>query len=115
MLDWREPVPQARETLPYSGAIFVQVFERISTEVYREARRQAFEFFGGVPWRITYDNDQTLVAKILGARERELTQGFLQLKSHYLFDTHFCQVRRANEKGVVESTKGKAKPKGVRL
>jgi transposase len=90
-------------TLPYSGAIFVEVFERISTEVYWEAHRQAFEFFGGVPWRITYDNDQTLVAKILGAHERELTQGFLQLKSHYLFDTHFCQVRRPNEKGVVES------------
>jgi len=90
-------------TLPYSGAIFVQVFERISTEVYWEAHRQAFEFFGGVPWRITYDNDRTMVAKILGAHERELTQGFLQLKSHYLFDTHFCQVRRANEKGVVES------------
>lgn len=25
------------------------------------------------------------------------------MKSHYLFDSHFCQVRRANEKGVVES------------
>ena len=35
--------------LPYSGAIFVQVFERISTEVYWEAHHQAFEFFGGVP------------------------------------------------------------------
>jgi len=43
------------------------------------------------------------VAKILGAHQRELTQGFLQLQSHYLFDTHFCQVRRANEKGIVES------------
>jgi len=90
-------------TLPYSGAIFVQVFERISTEVYWEAHRRAFEFFDGVPWRITYDNDRALVAKILGAHQRELTQGFLQLQSHYLFDTHFCQVRRANEKGIVES------------
>jgi hypothetical protein len=27
----------------------------------------------------------------------------LQLVSHYLFDPHFCLVRRANEKGVVES------------
>ena len=31
-----------------------------------------------------------------------MTSGFLQLKSHYLFDHRFCQVRRANEKGVVE-------------
>ena len=90
-------------TLPYSDAMFVQVFERISTEIYWEAHRRAFEFFGGVPWRITYDNDRTLAAEILGAQERKLTEGFLQLKSHYLFNSHFCQVRRANEKGVVES------------
>jgi hypothetical protein len=31
-----------------------------------------------------------------------LTQGFLQLQSHYLFDHHFCHVGRGNEKGVVE-------------
>jgi len=36
------------------------------------------------------------------AFERELTEGFKQLLSHYLFDPHFCLVRRANEKGVVE-------------
>ena len=90
-------------TLPYSDAIFVQVFERISTEIYWEAHRRAFEFFDGVPIRITYDNDRALAAEMLGAHERKLTEGFLQLKSHYLCDTHFCQVRRANEKGVVES------------
>jgi transposase len=90
-------------SLPYSGAIFVQVYERSSTEIYWDAHRRAFEFFDGVPVRITYDNDRTLAAEILGAHERKLTEGFLQLKSHYLFDTHFCQVRRANEKGVVES------------
>src|SRR5258708_17922614 len=38
----------------------------------------------------------------MGAHERKLTRGFLQLKSHYLFEHHFCRVRRANEKGVVE-------------
>jgi transposase len=90
-------------TLPYSGAIFVQVYERMSTEIYWDAHRRAFEFFDGVAVRITYDNDRTLAAEILGAHERKLTEGFLQLKSHYLFDTHFCQVRRPNEKGVVES------------
>ena len=43
------------------------------------------------------------VSKILGGgKERRLTQGFLQLKSHYLFGHHFCRVARGNEKGVVE-------------
>jgi len=89
--------------LPYSDAVYVQVFERICTEVMWEGHRRAFTFFDGVPWRISYDNDRVLVAQILGPRDRKLTDGFLQLKSHYLFDHHFCLVRRPNEKGVVES------------
>jgi hypothetical protein len=64
---------------------------------------QAFEFFGGVPRRITYDNTKVAVSQILGGgQDRRLTQGFLQLKSHYLFAHHFCRVGRGNEKGVVE-------------
>ncbi len=39
---------------------------------------------------------------ITGCHRRELTDGFLQLVSHYLFEPHFCTVRRGNEKGVVE-------------
>ena len=89
--------------LPHSDAVYVQAFPRICTEVMWEGHIRAFFFFGGVPWRLTYDNDRTLVAGILGARDRKLTDGFLQLVSHYLFDHHFCLVRRANEKGVVES------------
>ncbi len=54
--------------------------------------------------RITYDNSKIAISRIIGPRLRELTQGFLQLVSHYLFDYHFCLVRRANEKGVVEGT-----------
>jgi hypothetical protein len=36
-----------------------------------------------------------MVARIVGPRQRQLTKGFLQLKSHYLFDHHFCLVRRS--------------------
>jgi transposase len=42
------------------------------------------------------------VSQILGGNGRKLTQGFCQLKSHYLFEHRFCRVRRPNEKGVVE-------------
>jgi transposase len=96
-------VPYFVMALPHSDALFVQVFERITTETLWEGHLRAFAFFGGVPWRITYDNDRVLVAKIIG-RDRRLTRGFLQLQSHFLFDSHFCRVRRANEKGVVEGT-----------
>jgi transposase len=89
-------------TLPYSDAFFVMAFERECTESYWEGHVRAFEFFGGVPHRISYDNSKVLVSKIIGSYERKLTDGFLKLQSHYLFREHFCRVRRPNEKGVVE-------------
>jgi transposase len=89
-------------TLPYSDGFFVMAFDHECTETFWEGHVRAFEFFGGVPQRITYDNSKVMVSQIIGSRKRSLTTGFLQLVSHYLFDYHFCLVRRANEKGVVE-------------
>ena len=88
--------------LPHSDAFFVMAFERECTESYWEGHARAFESLGGVPVRISYDNSKVMVSKIVGARERTLTDGFLKLQSHYLFREHFCRVGRANEKGVVE-------------
>lgn len=90
--------------LPHSDGFFVMAFERECTESFWEGHVRAFAFFGGVACRITYDNTRLAVSKIVGSRARTLTRGFQQLVSHYLFDYHFCQVRRANEKGVVEGT-----------
>ncbi|HIE86318.1 MAG TPA: transposase, partial [Gammaproteobacteria bacterium] len=96
-------VPFFVMALPYSDAVFVAAFHRECTETFWEGHVRAFEFFGGVPKRISYDNSRIAVANIINSgRERKLTEGFLQLQSHYLFDHHFCLVRRANEKGVVE-------------
>jgi hypothetical protein len=88
--------------LPYSDCFYVQAFVRECTETFWEGRIQAFAFVGGVPWRISYDNTRIAVSFVLSGKERKLTQAFCQLKSHYLFDHHFCQVGRPNEKGVVE-------------
>jgi len=96
-------------TLPYSGAIFVQVFPRECTEAFLEGHRQAFEFFGGVPRRISYDNSAIAVIEVLKGRQRKLTKEFLRLQSHYLFQEHFCLVRRPNEKGHVERLLGYAR------
>jgi len=98
-------------TLPYSGAIFVQAFPRECTETFLEGHRRAFEYFGGVPRRISYDNSAIAVIEVLRGRERKLTREFLRLQSHYLFQEHFCLVRRANEKGHVERLLGFARRK----
>lgn len=88
--------------LPYSDVFFVKAYERECTETFWDGHVEAFKFFGGVPKRISYDNSRIAISKIIGPRTRDLTDGFLQLVSHYLFKYHFCLVRRANEKGVVE-------------
>lgn len=93
-------------TLPYSDAIFVCIYPRECTEVFLDGHRRAFEFFGGVSRRISYDNSRIAVTRIIRKRERELTDAFLKLQSHYLFEHHFCLVRRANEKGHVENLLG---------
>ena len=98
-------------TLPYSAAIFVVAFPRECTEAFLEGHLRAFAFFGGVPRRISYDNSRIAVARILGGRDRKVTDAFLRLKSHHLFDSHFCLVGGPNEKGHVEALIGFARRK----
>jgi transposase len=96
-------------TLPYSDATFVCAFPRECTEAFLEGHVRAFAFFGGVPRRISYDNSKIAVAKITGSRDRKVTDAFIILKSHHLFESHFCLVRRPNEKGHVEALIGFAR------
>src|SRR5512135_2911605 len=96
-------------TLPYCDPIFVCALPRECTEAFLEGHVRAFAFFGGVPRRISYDNSKIAVARITGGRERKVTGEFLSLKSHQLFESHFCLVRRPNEKGHVETLVGFAR------
>lgn len=93
-------------SLPYSDAFYVQVFARECTETFWEGHVRAFAYFGAVPSRISYDNSSIAVSQMLTGRLRKLTDGFLQLQSHYLFLEHFCLAARGNEKGVVEGMVG---------
>ncbi|MEX2188569.1 MAG: IS21 family transposase [Pirellulales bacterium] len=96
-------------SLPYSDAFFCQVFPRECTETFQEGHCRAFQFFGGVPTRISYDNSRIAVAKFVGRRGDTPTREFLRLESHFLFAHRFCLVRRANEKGHVEGLVGFAR------
>jgi len=89
-------------TLPQSDAIFVCIYPRECTEAFLDGHIRAFQFFGGVPRRISYDNTKIAVAKIVGGRGHTITREFQRLVSHFLFEYHFCLVRRPNEKGHVE-------------
>jgi transposase len=96
-------------TLPASDALFCCLFPRECTESFLEGHARAFVFFGGVPRRISYDNTRIAVLRIVRRRGGALTEAFERLKSYYLFDPHFCLVRRPNEKGHVENLLGYAR------
>lgn len=65
-------------SLVYSDMFFVMAFPRECSEVFWEGHVQAFEFFGGTPCRISYDNLRIAVTQITGGHQRELTHGFLR-------------------------------------
>jgi len=89
--------------LCYSDAIFCMAFPFQKQEAWLEGHKQAFLFFGGVPRVIVYDNDKSLVTKILAGHERETTEAFQRLQSFYGFQPRFCNAYAGNEKGVVEN------------
>lgn len=89
--------------LCHSHAVFVRAYERADMESFLDGHVRALNFFGGVPRRIAYDNLKTAVIRVGKGRERELNERFIELRSHYLFDTRFCNVAKGNEKGHVEN------------
>jgi transposase len=96
--------------LSYSGRAFHLVFANQATEAFLEGHVAAFEHFGGVPaGRIRYDNLKAAVLKVLLGRERLENPRFVALRSHYGFDSFYCEpgIKGAHEKGGVEGEIGR--------
>ncbi|HEX9596425.1 MAG TPA: IS21 family transposase [Anaerolineales bacterium] len=92
--------------LCYSRRLFVMAFPTQKVEAFLEAQVQAFGYFEGVPRRISYDNLKTAVKTILTGHEREEQVSFRAFRSHYLFESHFCNPGQGHEKGGVEHAVG---------
>lgn len=95
--------------LPHSDACVVQAYPAESSEALCDGHRLAFEFFGGVPRSILYDNTKLAVARILGDGTRQRTRMFSELQSHYLFADRFGRPGKGNDKGKVEGLVGYAR------
>ncbi len=92
--------------LRYSGVIFACAFSTEKIEAFLEGHRRAFEWFGGVPRSVRYDNPKTAVTKILAGPAREEHVLLSNLRAHYLFDSEFCRPGEPHEKGSVENGVG---------
>lgn len=88
--------------LSYSRRAFMMAFPSQKQESFFAGHVAAFDFFEGIPQRISYDNLKTAVKEILTGRHRIEQEAFLQFRGHYLFDSHFCTPGAGNEKGSVE-------------
>jgi transposase len=95
--------------LPHSDGCLVQAYPAESTEAFCEGHKVSFEFFGGVPRSILYDNTKLAVARILGDGKRQRTRIFSELQSHYLFADRFGRPGKGNDKGKVEGLVGYAR------
>jgi transposase len=93
-------------TLCYSTLPFVMAFPHQRQEAFFEGHVAAFQFFGGVPWRVWYDNLTQAVKRILAGRNRQEQQAFTGLRSHHLFEARFCTPGQGHEKGLVEALVG---------
>ena len=89
--------------LCFSKASVVIGYERADLVSFLDGHVRAFEYFGGVPRRLAYDNLKSAVIHVGKGRDRVLNETFKKLRCHYVFETRFCNIARGNEKGDVEN------------
>ncbi len=106
MADKLIPVQVLCTKLSYSGRPFVMAFPTQRQEAFFEGQYQAFNWYQGIPARVSYDNLTQAVQKVLRGRNREEQQAFVAFRSHYLFESHFAMPRHPQEQGRVESLVG---------
>ena len=94
--------------LCYSCDIFVQAFYSQNLESFLEAQQIMFDYFGGVPRRLIFDNAKVAVKDGFGLHARA-TDGYAAFAAHYAFRTDFCNIASGNEKGLVENLVGFAR------
>jgi len=92
--------------LCFSKIPFLVAFPNQQQEALFEGHEEAFDFFGGVPRAIWYDRLSQAVRKALPGHKPQEQEAFIAFRSHYLFESRFCNPREAHEKGLVENLVG---------
>jgi transposase len=110
-IDWGEfgRLPDGRKlyalsvVLGFSRTLFVHFTCRMVVQELLYALVLAFEYFGGLPRKLLFDNPKTVVL-VRGATVRESTlhPRFLDFLGHYALELQLCEPRRPRTKGKVE-------------
>jgi len=95
-------------TLGFSRATFVQFTTREDFPAWRDGLLAAFDYFGGVPWEVLFDNAKPVVIErdLYGPGQHRWHPGMLDLAGHCGFKLRLCRPYRARTKGKVERFNG---------
>jgi len=89
-----------------SGGAYHRAYTHATQQAFLEAHERAFLYFDGVFKLLRYDNLKSIVKRILRGYQREETSRFIAFRSHWRFQSEFCNPARGNEKGGVEGEGG---------
>ena len=92
-----------------SRFMYVEFTVSQTMEHWLKCHQNAFEFFGGVPERVMVDNLKSAVLKRIVGQDPVFNQKYMDFSRHYGFGISACNVRKGNEKGIVESGVGYVK------
>ena len=90
--------------LGYSRYAFVYITDNMKQETFQECHKKAFEYFGGIPKTILYDNLKSVVIKRdkYGKNQHGFNDTFLDFAKSYKFIPKLCKPYRPVTKGKVE-------------
>ncbi|HRZ58072.1 MAG TPA: IS21 family transposase [Candidatus Paceibacterota bacterium] len=95
--------------LCYSRLMYVEFTLSEGMEQFLTCHRHALEFFGSVPRKVMIDNLKVGVLQHPLGQSAQFHPRYLDFAAHYGFQPVACTVKRANEKGRVESAVGYVK------
>lgn len=100
----QSPMSAFVATLGYSRMTFVHFVPDESFESVRDALLLAFDYLGGVPQEVLFDNMKTVVLErdAYGEGQHRYHPGLLQLADDLGFRIRLCRPYRAQTKGKVE-------------
>lgn len=90
-----------------SGDAFHCAYPHATQQALLEGHEKAFAYFGGVFRTLRYDNMKSLVKKILRGYQRIETERMIAFRSHWGFQSEYCNPASGNEKGGVEGELGR--------
>lgn len=101
-------------SFPYSDKAYAQVFPSQNQECLLIGMHRIFEYIGGVPARIRFDNMSTAVAQVLEGTERKLTDDTPCVRFHQHHSAEILQSQPEHEPWGVQAASSLRVPGAIR-